>query len=64
MVYTIGKVVNERQESAIAEILLWYTPALWASENPTGSAIAEILLWYTPNVSKGGEFQSFTRDFD
>ncbi len=40
--------------SAIAEILLWFTPMPTLALSKYTSAIAEILLWFTPVVLKDG----------
>ncbi len=48
MVYTQRYKKNGRAWSAIAEILLWFTPYGIVSSNASLSAIAEILLWFTP----------------
>ena len=49
MVYTTSVLKLVVDESAIAEIILWFTPTFnFESSNPL-SAIAEIILWFTPD---------------
>ncbi len=49
MVYTQHALQHTALQSAIAEILLWFTPNADNLQLADISAIAEILLWFTPN---------------
>ena len=53
MVYTDIRFCQKTYLSAIAEILLWFTPVARPYRVGNVSAIAEILLWLTPNAVSG-----------
>ena len=48
MVYTGQEPAYSFRSSAIAEILIWFTPTFNKTNLQQSSAIAEILIWFTP----------------